>query len=154
MKQRFGELLALALIVSIVGFIVYMIIPSHPKTPTPAPVTVRSTSKIVSQSPVAPVSTVAVQTPPNTPALQEATAIGVSQNDQSPTSQVTHKGIGKNKVTISVKQSSRQGNGVLSATVAQSSCTLLQKTVTKVESALQGTPLIGNLFTDGTYCTS
>lgn len=153
MKQRFGELLALVLIVTIIGFIVYMIIPSSQNNPRTAPVTVRSTSKIVAQSHVTPVAAETVQTPINTPAIQEATAVNVRQNNQSPVSQLANKGAGNNKITISVKQNSRQGNNMLSATV-KSGCTPLPKTITKAGSELQAMPLISGLLSGVTYCAS
>lgn len=154
MKQRFGELLALVLIVFIIGFIVYMVIPNNPKTPKPTPVTVRSTSKIVAQSHIAPVAAVVDQTPPNTPVLQEAAASNISLNSKPPVSQVTGKGIGKNKITKSIKQSFRQGGSAKPATVTSSSCAQLPKTISKVGSTLQSIPLIGGLLSDVTYCAS
>lgn len=156
MKQRFGEVLALVLIVMIVGSIVYMLIPSNPKAPKLQPVTVRSTAKIVAQSHVALVDPVADQTPPATLSLQATTASNLNPSSQhiGPTATKNLK----NKISIHVNQSSQldgSAPATLSGAITKSACTPLPKSVTNVGlAALQSIPIVGSLIPEVSNCTS
>lgn len=149
LKQRFGEVLALALIVTIVGFLVYMLIPTNPNTPKSTPVTVRSTAKIVTQSHVA---TVTDQTPPSSHVLQETVAENVNQSSQSVPITAS------NGNSYSKKGSQQQNNNAQSvetaATAKAAACTPLPRAVAKVGSVLQSIPIVGGLIADVTNCAS
>lgn len=53
-KQRFGEVLALVLIVGLMGLLVYLMIPTHAAAPKVAPLTVRSNASFAMQHQAAP----------------------------------------------------------------------------------------------------
>jgi hypothetical protein len=148
LKQRFGEVLALALIVTIVGLLVYMLIPTNPKTPKSAPVTVRSTAKIEIQSHVA---TVTDQTPPNSHVLQETVAENVNQSSQSVRTPVSNGSLASKKES---QQQNSNAQSVVVATTAKAACMPLPKVVAKVDSVLQSIPIVGGLISDVTYCAS
>lgn len=151
LKQRFGEVLALALIVTIVGFLVYMLIPTNPKTPKSQPVTVRSTAKLETQSHVA---TTSEQTPSTSHVLQETTVQNASQNAQGIPASEPNSNSDKN--TSSKKPTQQQnGNaqGIVSVSI-KSTCTPTPKSVTKVSSILQSIPVVGSLVADVTNCAS
>lgn len=148
LKQRFGEVLALALIVTIVGFLVYMLIPTNPKTPKSIPVTVRSTTKIETQSHVAVATD---QTPPSSHVLQETVAENVNQKSQSVPINVS------NSNTVSKKEPQQQNNnaqGLVAVSAAKVTCVPLPKVVTKVGSILQSIPIVGDLVSGTTNCAS
>jgi hypothetical protein len=148
LKQRFGEVLALVLIITIVGFLVYMLIPVSPKTPKSASVTVRSTAKIETQSHVAAVTD---QTPPNSHALNETVAENVRQSSQSVPITVS------NGNSVSKEEPQQQNNNAQSvgaAATAKIACTPLPKVVAKVSSVLQSIPIVGGLISDVTNCAS
>lgn len=149
LKQRFGEVLALALIVTIVGFLVYMLIPANPKTPKSTPVTVRSSAKIETQSHVA--TTTTDQTPPSSQALQETAAKNVNQKPQSvPTNTLNDNPVSKKEP----QQQNNNAQGVVTVATAKAVCKPLPKSVAKVESVLQSMPVVGSLVSDVTNCAS
>lgn len=152
LKQRFGEVLAIALIVTIVGFLVYMLIPSNPKTPKSTPVTVRSTAKVEVQS-HAPVA--AEQTPPSSHVLQEATVSNWGQNQQETLPKFTN---GNSSKEVTVKKAAQSQNGDARGTVAVATtkaiCTAMPKAVAKVGSLLQAIPVVGSLIPDVANCAS
>lgn len=148
LKQRFGEVLALALIVTIVGFLVYMLIPTNPKTPKSTSVTVRSTTKIETQSHVAAAPD---QTPPSSHVLQEAVAENVDQKSQVVPISVSNGSSTSKKVS---QQQHSNAQGIIVASTTKAACKPLPKTVTKVGSILQSIPIVGGLVSDATSCAS
>jgi hypothetical protein len=152
LKQRFGEVLAIALIVTIVGFLVYMLVPTNPKTPKSEPVTVRSTAKLETQSHVAVASE---QTPPNGQVLQETTVKSVSQTTPSEPTAVVSGDADKYALTKRVtQQQNSNAQGAIAVTI-KAACASLPKAVAGgVGSVLQAIPVVGGLVSGITSCAS
>lgn len=153
MKQRFGEALALALIVTIIGFIVYMMFPSVPKTPKSSPVIVRSAISVEHQPHVASIT---VQTPSSGQVLQGA---AVAVTNQSPVSGAASYNNNGNVGLRANEDVNKQQNGnaigaIVTATETKASCMPLPQTVSKIKSLLKVIPVIGSLISHAANCSS
>lgn len=156
-KQRFSELLAIVLIVAMVGFLVYMLIPSNSKPPKSSPVTVRSTASVEEQQKHA-ATKLPNQTPQSSQVLQKSTVASdtTPQPTQHAAASVENQGNhnGLQNVKPSVQQPTNKTSNIIASANAKVTCTAGPKPVTKLGSALRTLPIVGELVTDLTNCSS
>lgn len=158
-KQRFGEILAIVLIVGLMGLLVYLMIPTHTAAPKVAPVTVRSNTSVAMQQHTQSPTYQAPVTSDKVPQASDITPNGSTQKNATPghrveSNYVSHSGT--NKYAAQAPQVSKAAQGIQPSmgTTCASVMRPLDATLSRVSSALHLTSLVAGIAPDTSSCQS
>lgn len=158
-KQRFGEILALVLIVGLMGLLVYLMIPTHTEAPKVAPVTVRSNTSVALQQHTQSPTYQAPVTSDKVSQASDITAKGSAPKNTAPEHRVesnyaSHSSINKFAVQAPQVAKTVQGIQPSKGTTCASVTKPLDATLLRVGSALHLTSLVAGIAPVTSSCQS